>query len=340
MARIIVLGGGQQGRVIAADLARRHEVTVADVRALSLPPARSVQADLADPAVVTRLVAAHDLAVGALPARLGFAAAKSAIAAGRSYVDVAFFAEDVAALDAAAKRAKVAILPDCGLAPGISNLVVGRALAQGPRREICIEVGGVAADKSKPYGYVVTWSPEDLADEFKRPARIIRGGKVVSLPATSELERVEIDGVGTMESFLTDGLRTLLALEGVTEMTEKTLRWPGHVEAVRPLVKDGTFAKTMTERCRDGLDLVVFRIRVDGEQVLMVVEGRPEISAMARTTALTTAAFAHYAATTAIGAHGVLPPEQIGRDPVAYKTILDALALHEILLSPRYPFLG
>jgi lysine 6-dehydrogenase len=339
MARIIVLGGGQQGRVIAGDLARRHQVTVADVRALDIPNVTCVQADLSDAGTLVAQIAAHELAVGALPGGLGYAAAKAAIEAKRNYVDVAFFAEDAGTLDKDARNAGVTLLPDCGLAPGISNLIVGRAVAQKARQRIFIEVGGVALEQSRPYGYVVTWSPADLEDEFRRPARIIREGKVVSLPATSELEVVEIGGVGKMESFLTDGLRTLLDVKGVLEMTEKTLRWPGHVAAIMPLVKNGTFTKTLLEKCRDGLDFVVFRVRVDGGTVLMTDRGTREISAMARTTALTTAAFAHWAASGGIKETGVLPPERVGRDPLAYKTILEALREHDIRLNPAFPFM-
>ena len=339
MARIIVLGGGHQGRVIATDLARRHQVTVADVRSIEIPNVRCMQVDLSDAKTLVAQIAEHELAVGALPGNLGFKAARAAIEAKRNYVDVAFFAEDAGSLDKDAKKAKIAILPDCGLAPGISNLLVGRAVAQKKRQRVLIEVGGVAAELSRPYGYVVTWSPEDLEDEFKRPARIIRRGKVVSLPATSELEIVDIEGVGKMESFLTDGLRTLLAVKGVEEMTEKTLRWPGHVAAIMPLIKNGTFAKTLLEKCRGGLDLVVFRVRVDGETVLMTDRGRREISAMARTTALTTAAFAHWAASGGLKDTGLVPPEKIGRDPKAYKTILEALREHDIKLNPAFPFM-
>lgn len=335
--RIVVLGGGRQGRVVATELASDYDVTVADVRPLTLNGVTCREVDLADPAAIERTVAESDLAVGALPAELGYAAARASIAARRPYVDVAFYPEDAATLHEDAKAAGVAIMPDCGLAPGISNLLVGRALAVRKPRELHIQVGGVAAEPSRPFGYVVTWSLDDLVDEYRRPARIRRGGKVVALPAMSEIEPINIPGVGVLEAFLTDGLRTLLECD-VPEMTEKTMRWPGHIAAIRPLLEEGTLRRRLETECREGADLVAFRVQVDGEVVTMVDRPRDGLSAMARTTALTCAAFARLAAEGGVSERGVVPPERIGRDPKAYRFVLDAIAKHGILLTPRYPF--
>ncbi|MEE8408343.1 MAG: saccharopine dehydrogenase C-terminal domain-containing protein [Myxococcota bacterium] len=339
MARVVVLGGGQQGCVIAPELARHHEVTVADVRALSIPDVECVVADLADTKALTRLIGEADLAVGALPAGLGYRAARASIEAGRNYVDVSFYAEDAVTLHDDAKRAGIAVLPDCGFAPGLSNLVVGRALESRRPKSIHIHVGGVARDPSQPYGYAATWSLEDLLDAYQRPARIVRGGAITSVPALSGLERLEIDGVGEMEAFFTDGLRTLLAIEGVGEITEKTLRWPGHADAVQPLIASGTFVRELGDRCRGVEDMVVLRVQIDDEVVLLVDHARDGMSAMARTTALTTATFAHWVATGRLTRTGVVPPELVGRDPDAYRFILDTLRRHQVVLTPTYPFL-
>lgn len=337
MKRIIVMGGGRQGRVIAAALARDFAVTVADRVPVSVPGAASVIVDLAEASAVERLVAGFDLAVGALPADLGYAAARAAVAARRDYVDIAFYAEDAAALDAEARRAGVVVLPDCGLAPGISNLVAGRAVAARRPRALHIKVGGVAADPTRPFGYVVSWSLDDLVSEFVRPARIRRGGAVVSAPAMSELELVDIPGLGRMEAFLTDGLRTLLPLD-VPEMTEKTMRWPGHVDAIRPLLAAGTLRDTLARECTAGDDVVAFRVDADGETVTMVDRAQGGLSAMARTTALTCAAFARLTALGGVRERGVVAPEVLGRDVQAYRALLDALAGNGIELTPRYPF--
>src|SRR5204863_4935990 len=97
---------------------------------------------------------------GELPARLGFAAAQAAVKAKRHYVDLSYYIEDAAQLHGAALAAGVAIVPDCGLAPGLSNLIAGRALATRKPKEIDIQVGGFAADPKTPSASVITWPPE------------------------------------------------------------------------------------------------------------------------------------------------------------------------------------
>lgn len=346
MARIIVLGGGRQGRIIAGDLAGDYDVTLADVASVDLPRVRSLQRDLSRPLKLRRTLHEYDVVVGALPGRLGFAAAQAAVEARRHYVDLSYYIEDAAQLHAAAQAAGVAVMPDCGLAPGLSNLVAGRALATREPEEINIQVGGFAADPKKPYGYVITWSPEDLLDEYRRPARIIRHGKVVEVAALSGLEIINIPGVGDVEAFFTDGLRTLLSeadsaagAPHIKNMSEKTMRWPGHVDAVKPLVANGTLLKEFTEKCGDGADLVVFRVQVDGEVVTMVDRGRNGVSAMARTTALTCAAFARWVAAGKMRSAGVVPPERLASDDAAYRFILDTLRKRGIAFDPPYPFL-
>ena len=345
MVRIIVLGGGRQGRIIANDLAGDYDVTVVDLAAVNRPGIRSLQRDLSRPLELVGTFHEYDLVVGALPARLGFAAAQAAVKARRHYVDVSFYIEDAAQLHRAAQAAGVAIMPDCGLAPGLSNLIAGRALATRKAKEIHIQVGGFAADPEKPYGYVITFSPEDLLDEYLRPARIIRDGEVVEVPALSGLEIVKIPGVGDVEAFFTDGLRTLLSeakppggMPRIRNMTEKTLRWPGHVEAVKPLIANGTLVKELIEKCREGPDLVVFRVQVDGDVVTMIDRARDGISAMARTTALTCAVFARWVAAGKMQFTGMVPPEKLATDDAAYRFILDSLRMRGIAFDPPYPF--
>ena len=339
--KILVLGGGAQGRVIAIDLARAlpaSSITVADLRDPGLGGVanlRWAEADLADTASLARRMAEHDLVVGALPSHLGFAAMRAAIEARRSMVDVSFCAGDALSLDADARRAGVAIVPDCGLAPGLSHLCVGRAAAEGLPDEVIIDVGGVAEDASRPYGYVVTWSLPDLEQEYRRPARIVREGREQSVPAFSELVIENIPGVGKMEAFLTDGLRTLVkTLPGVPSMVERTLRWPGHVEAVRPLLAEGRLVDELRTRCTQTppRDLVVLRVRVrKGDRTIerRIIERYDEVSgltAMARTTALTTSACAQIAAEGGLAEPGVQPLECVGRDPRRFDAIVARLA--------------
>jgi saccharopine dehydrogenase-like NADP-dependent oxidoreductase len=345
---IVILGGGAQGRVIAADLAASlpdARVVVADLNRPELPPRHNLkwmECDLSSREAIARLLHDADLGVCALPSRYGFSALEAAIEAKRSMVDVSFAAEDPLALDTAAKAAGVTLVPDAGLAPGISNLVIGHAVAtRGIPRELMIYVGGVAEDPTAPFGYVVTWSVDDLLEEYTRPARITRDGKVVSVPVFSGIETLELPGAGTMEAFYSDGLRSLLyTLPGVRDMGEKTLRWPGHAMAVQPLVAAGTLVQTLRERCSatPARDLVALRVRLTfehGSQTWDMTDrydaatGR---TAMSRTTALTTSVVAQLAASGGLGAPGVRPLEQVGVDEQAFRFVRDGLAARGVRL--------
>src|SRR5262245_9203121 len=264
--KILVLGGGQQGRVIATDLAYKvanTHVDVADVREPEWPERgnlRWLETDLSNVTELARRMREYDLAVGALPSRLGYSAMQAAIEARRPLVDVSFSLEDPLTLDLDARRAGVAIYPDCGLAPGLTHLCAGHASTDGTPDEITMYVGGVAQDRTRPYGYIVTWSLEDLLEAYVRPARVVRDGRPTTLPAFSDLDRVQVPGVGEMESFLSDGLRTIIAtMPEVQMMSERTLRWPGHADAVRPLVESGRFVNEFRDKCtaQPPRDLVV-----------------------------------------------------------------------------------
>ncbi len=346
--KILVLGGGQQGRVIAVDLAQtlsNAHIEVADLRDPSLPQRgnlRWIEADLADATALARRMSEYDLSVGALPSHLGFSAMQAAIDAKRPLVDVSFCAEDPLSLDADAKRAGITILPDCGLAPGLTHLCAGHASMDGLPSEITIYVGGVAQDRDRPYGYVVTWSLEDLLEEYVRPARVVRDGKALKLPAFDHLERVHVPGVGEMESFLSDGLRTIIdTMPGVRTMSERTLRWPGHVEQVRPLVESGEFLAEFRRECmvKPALDLVammtVVKRGLNVQRATLVDRYDPDsgLTAMSRTTALTTSAVAQWVAGGGGGAPGVRPLELIGSDVRAYAAITGALERHGVRIQ-------
>jgi len=348
---IVVLGGGQQGRVIASDLARSlpdARIDVADIREPKLPALdnlRWVQADCSEGTAAARLMSAYDLAVGALPSRFGYATMQAAIDARRPLVDVSFSAENPLALDGPTRHAGVAIVPDCGLAPGLSHLACGHASTQGPLAELVIYVGGVAQDATRPYGYVVTWSLDDLLEEYLRPARFVRGGETLTLPVFAEMERIQVDGVGEMEAFLSDGLRTAIdTFPGVPGMEERTLRWPGHAEQVRPLVESGRFLAEFRDKCvvDEPRDLVALVVRVrwqDGRRERMTLVDRwddaAKQTAMARTTALTTAVTAQFVARGGAREAGVHPLEHVGRDETAYRFIVDQLAARGVVMNWR-----
>jgi saccharopine dehydrogenase-like NADP-dependent oxidoreductase len=257
MANILVLGAGMVGRVIAADLAMEasHRVTIADVREGNLAgaveraraQARTVtphRADLSDPAAVTRLAAGFDMVVGALSSRIGFAALGAVIDAGKNYVDISFMGEDFAAMNARAKAKGVTCVVDCGVAPGMSHILSAHLAAMlEPCETIEIYVGGLPRERRWPFEYKAAFAPSDVIEEYTRPARLVEHGKVVTREALSEPELLDFAGVGTLEAFNTDGLRSLTTSLSVPFMKEKTLRYPGHIELMRVMRETGLFSQ-------------------------------------------------------------------------------------------------
>ncbi|MBI1799818.1 MAG: hypothetical protein HYR73_09055 [Candidatus Eisenbacteria bacterium] len=153
------------------------------------------------------------------------------------------------------------------------------------------------------------------------------------------METLSVDGVGEMEAFYSDGLRTALStLAEIPEMGEKTLRWPGHVEAVRPLVESGRFLEEFRARCSatPPADLVALLVRARWGQresrALLIdrYDAASGMTAMARTTALTTSAVAQLVASGFPIESGVRPLELIAREPGATDRILAALGRHGV----------
>ncbi|MFL6234161.1 MAG: saccharopine dehydrogenase family protein [Thermoanaerobaculia bacterium] len=367
--KIVVLGGGRVGSAMARDLSSdpRFEVTVVDAAAEALRRLegwglKTERADLADPAEVGRAVRGHDLVVGAVPGFMGFATLKAVLEADKDVVDISFFDEDPFLLDELAReRGRIAIV-DCGVAPGCSNLVLGRMAAELDRVDsfTCF-VGGLPAERTWPFEFKAVFSPIDVLEEYTRPARFKRHGQMVTLPALTEVEPVDIPGVGTLEAFNTDGLRTLLRMD-VPSMVEKTLRYPGHADKMRMLRETGFFATEPLEiggaRVRP-LDLTArllfsswqlgpgeedftaMRIVVEGEKdgrraryawdLLDRYDRATGTTSMARTTGYTCTAAVRLVAAGLYGRKGISPPEFVGRDAAAYAFLISELAARGVV---------
>ena len=358
---LIVLGAGRVGSAIARDLAADplFRVTVADhdpSRSEAIPAdaaVRFVEADLSHPDVVRELVEPFDLVIGAVPGWMGFATLEAAIQAGKHVVDISFFAEDPFTLDALARERGVTAVVDCGVAPGLSNLVLGRAQQELDRIDAftCL-VGGLPERPTPPWNYKAPYSPSDVIEIYTRPARIVRGGVQVTVPALTESEEIEFTGIGTLEAFNTDGLRTLLSTTSVPELKEKTLRYPGHRAQVELLASagfldherdvDGTLlrprevsAQLLSDQWfqgEDDHDVTVMRLIVDGESDGRALRRTYDlcdrfdhergISSMARTTGYPCTAVARLIARGSYTRKGIIPPEYLGADSASYAAIL------------------
>lgn len=364
--KVAVLGGGLVGGVIARDLARdgEFEVTVADVSEATLarlndaPGVTPVLADLADAAAIRRVVAGQDIVVGAVPGHMGFATLRQVIGSGTPVVDISFFPEDALALDALARERGVCAVVDCGVAPGCSNLILGRMESElEPVERFVCYVGGLPVERTWPWEYKAPFSPADVIEEYTRPARYVANGALVTMPALSEPELVEFPGVGTLEAFNTDGLRSLIATVKAPFMVEKTMRYPGHIEKIRVLRESGFFATEpvmvggvpvrpldLASRLLFPLwqfgpgeeDLTAMRVVVEGTsagrrvrrtfEMLDRYDRVTKTSSMARTTGYTCAAGVRLLARGLWGRKGVSPPEFLGRERTCYEFVMADLA--------------
>jgi saccharopine dehydrogenase-like NADP-dependent oxidoreductase len=376
--RVLVLGSGMVGSVVAADMAATPgmDVTVVDAsrsalalaRRRSAGRARVAQGDASSRARVAGLVRRHraDLVLGALPSRFGYGAMQGVIDARVPYVDISFMPEDFLELDAAARRAGVPVVADMGVAPGMSNMLAGWAAKAIDECELIeILVGGLPRARAWPWQYKAPFSHHDVIEEYLRTSRVVEHGRVVEKEALSEPELVQIPGVGTLEAFNTDGLRSLVRTLKVPTMREKTMRYPGHAELMRTLRHLGLFSSEPV-RVRGAMvrpldvlaallfphwtyaegepDLTVMTVRASGTH-----RGRPVrmawtlhdemdpatgFSSMSRTTGFPATAVARLVASGRLRKPGVHAPERLGQMAGVLDAVLADLRARGVVYRP------
>jgi len=370
---VVVLGAGRVGRAIALDLVREGEFTVTAVDASEavldrlerVSGLKRKRADLRNRRELTEAIRPADLVVGAVPGQMGFETLKAVIGEGKNAVDISFFEEDARLLDEEARRAGVTVVVDAGIAPGAGNIVLGYLTTVMDRidRFECL-VGGLPVVRQWPYEYKAVFSPSDVIEEYVRPARFVERGEMVVRPALSDPELLDFPGVGTLEAFNTDGLRSLLFTMEIPNMKEKTLRYPGHIEKMRVLRETGFFSKEplevggvkvrpldVTSRLLFPLwqltegeeDVTVMRLTVEGEtggqRVLRIYDlldrydPGTRTTSMARTTGYTCTAVARLVASGRYRRPGVSPPEFVGQAPGCYLFVMQELARRGVVFQ-------
>jgi lysine 6-dehydrogenase len=313
----IVLGAGIVGSAAVWDLSRRgHTVTVADAdrdaaaavaAACSATPAHL---DVGDRSALDSLLKGFDVVVSAVPYRFGVVVAESAIRAGAHYADFGGNPTVVAAQQALhndAMAADVLIIPDCGLAPGLANVMAGLLLdtTPGRARSVQMRVGALPQKPVGELGYQLAFSPAGLINEYAEPCEVIENGRSTTVEPLTRFETVEWDGWGPLEAFSTAGGTSTMCRDregAVDDLEYKTLRFPGHGRAFAAIREMGLFDESGDPSPRavllDALDrtlprgapdLVLARVWIETDEVSRVLEiedvhdGR--FSALARTTA-------------------------------------------------------
>ncbi len=371
--RIVVLGAGLVGGVMAIDLSDRYDVTCVDIDAealgrLSDRGLDTKHADLAIPGAIRECVENAHTVVSAVPGFMGYATLKTLIEAGKDVVDIAFMPEDFLELDGLAMQRGVTVVADCGVAPGMGNIILGY---HNERMKIhtyeCL-VGGLPVVREWPYEYKAVFSPIDVIEEYTRPARFIQNGGLVVREALSDAELVHFDGIGTLESWNSDGLRSLATTMKIPNMIEKTLRYPGAVEYLRVLRASGFFsydevdvkgqkvrpidltAKLLFDlwKLKPGEeDFTVMRITIEGTENGQArkyiynlndrFDSETNTISMARTTGYTCTAVASMVAEGMFEKPGVSAPEFVGVEEEHFGFVMEYLrargVTYEIALS-------
>jgi len=371
--RLTVLGAGLVGSAIVKDLSQDagFDVTVIDINQRTLSkleaeaPIKGVQADLGASERIPELIADAELVVCAVPGFMGFQTLEQIIKAGKDVVDISFFGEDPFLLDDLAKENGVTAVTDCGVAPGLSNVIAGYVETQLDQvdRYLCY-VGGLPQIRRWPYEYKVVFSPTDVLEEYTRPARFVEFGKEVVRPALSDVELLDLPGVDTLEAFNTDGLRTLIKTMDAPFMKEKTLRYPGHANLMRayresgflsadPIEVDGQKVKPLSLTSRllfdqwklqEGEeDFTILQVILEGAKggkavrytydLLDRYDRKTNTTSMARTTGYTCTIAVRQVANRFFTRKGILPPEFLGRTPGSYENFLAEYANRNIYVK-------
>jgi len=365
--KIAVIGGGMIGSFIAEELCNDFEVMVVDNNKSTLNQIEkrnhrisAINFDVKN-GIIEDIIANYDLAVNCLPGFMGFEMLKKIIQCKVSCVDISFMPENCLELSEFALENNCLVIPDAGVAPGLSNLIIGNIVANNKIEEIQTMVGGLPKKKNPPWNYKAPFSPIDVIEEYTRPARIRINGKTEVREALSKKQRLEVEGIGELEAFLTDGLRTLLDSKGslseVPNLMEFTIRYPGHCDLIRKMVSDGKFSNAIVKgkkitrkeetsgelfeswKLEEGEEeftfMLILAVPSEGNEISYTIydEFTEGATSMARTTGLTACAFSRLVLENKIKEKGVICPETLGMNNIFYDYVLNYLRDRGILIE-------
>ena len=299
------------------------------------------------------MLAEFDFLICAVPGFMGYRTLEAIINAKKNVVDISFFPENALELDELAKANNVTAIVDCGVAPGMSNLILGYHNERMKITNFECMVGGLPKKRIYPFEYKAPFSPIDVLEEYTRPARYIENSCMVTKPALSDGELIDFEHMGTLESFNTDGLRSILFTMGhIPNMKEKTLRYPGHIDLMKGLIKAGFLSNTPINFKGQQISPMQFTSTLlfnqwklgetDAEFTLMQIkisdaekticydlydeyDETTQTSSMSRTTGYTCTAAVNMLIEKLFTEKGVFPPELIGKDEACFNFILNYL---------------
>ena len=363
MSNIIVLGAGMVGSAMAKDLSNNHNVLLTDLNASVLENVKNsfssietLQLDATNDNELSNAVKDKDLVLSAVPGFLGYKTLEKIIRLKKDVVDISFFPENALDLTELAVENNVTAIVDCGVAPGMDNVILGYYNETHKLESFECLVGGLPKEKKWPFCYKAPFSPIDVIEEYTRPARYVENGNLIVRPPLTDCEFIEFEKVGTLEAFNSDGLRSIIyTMPHIKDMKEKTLRYPGHVEYVRVLKDSGFFSNEVSKDFNfsplDFTSKILFKewkldpmeeeftvMRVtlvgtdkSGKKEQIVYDLYDEfcketnVSSMARTTGYTATAAVNLFLDGLFNEKGVFPPELVGKVSGCYDYFMNYL---------------
>ena len=364
---IAVIGTGMVGRLIAVELAKNHQVYAIDKNSENLGLLNKYNSKIVTKRIdilrqeFLNELKNMDLILNCVPGFMGFDTSKR-ILREKTCVDISFMPEDCKELENCAYKANTALYPDSGIAPGLSNVIVGHLISNYDIDEIKIMVGGLPKEKKPPWNYKAPFSPIDVIEEYTRPARIKLNGRIKTVNALSGKINFEMEEIGKLEAFLTDGLRTLLDSEltnSVPNLLEYTIRYPGHSKLFSELIDNGKLDSTtisyngkkvsqkevttrklfkewkLAENEKEFTLLIITAKTVDSQEISYIVfdEWKDGWSSMSRTTGLTACAISNLILDKRIRNTGIIAPEELGTNEGYFDYIINYLKEKEISIN-------
>lgn len=376
MKKIYVLGAGMVGSLIAyyCNKFQDAEVTSVDINQDNLSKLqkktgriRTITADLSDTSVIKNKISDADIVISAVPGFMGYRTLEAIIDSGKNCVDISFFPENPFDLHEAAVNKKLKAVVDCGVAPGFSNMILGYFNKNNTVKSFECCVGGLPLTRTLPWQYKAPFSPVDVLEEYTRPARYVKNHELISVDPFARVDQIESSYAGTLDAFISDGLRTLITTQKVPDMVEKTLRYPGHVQLIKILKDSGFLSKEPVQVKGEKISPIdltsslLFRewkLKDDDPEMTYLFANvefndgnktRVELfderdyetgfSSMARTTGLTCVAAILLMLNGRISGEGIIPPETLASQKGNFKMIVRFLQSKGIFLTRKTPVL-
>lgn len=346
---IVILGAGLVGKAMAVDLQKKYHTVAVDINQDALKILKTdngietIHADISEEKTLNKIIADCDIVIGSVPGHMGLEILRNVIRAGKNIVDISFFPEDPFQLDELAQENNVTAIVDCGVAPGMSNIILGYHNSQMNVNKFECYVGGLPEKREWPWEYKTVFPPSECIEEYLRPARFIENSNLIVKEALSEPESIEFPEVGMLEGLNSDGLRSLIKTMDIPNMIEKTLRYPGIIEYLRVLRDTGFFSYDEVQVGKNLIrpfdltaallfpkwkmqpgeaDITAMRLTISGKEnnkaktytytLLDRYDSETNTTSMARTTGYTCTAVADLILSDKYNRKGILPPEYIG----------------------------